>query len=253
MSKAPSERNCPVVRPGDLKCVWMTAGVLSYQLCDRELECEGCPLDRAMRMHFGSPAAADREAAPPAPDPGRLAADRRYSRGHCWVLGEEAAVRGARRVRVGIEPGLARVLPRPHSVVLPSPGATLVRGHPHVWVVAEGGTFALQAPLAGTVVAANPAIAESPSRIASDAFGGGWLYLLDATAGPQFRGLLDTRAAGTNYAVDARRFRTELVRALRRHGDRTGPALADGGAPLSDLGEMLGPSRYLELLVRVYG
>jgi hypothetical protein len=34
---------------GVLPCVWMSAGLISFKLCDREGECEGCPFDRAMR------------------------------------------------------------------------------------------------------------------------------------------------------------------------------------------------------------
>jgi hypothetical protein len=37
-----------VLPPGVLPCVWMSAGVVSFKLCDREGECEGCPFDRAM-------------------------------------------------------------------------------------------------------------------------------------------------------------------------------------------------------------
>lgn len=39
--------------PGALPCVWMSAGLVSFKLCDREGECEGCPFDRAMRQPHG--------------------------------------------------------------------------------------------------------------------------------------------------------------------------------------------------------
>lgn len=32
-----------------LKCIWMLAGVLTYRLCDRQYDCEHCPLDAALR------------------------------------------------------------------------------------------------------------------------------------------------------------------------------------------------------------
>lgn len=41
--------------PGALPCVWMSAGLVSFKLCDREGECEGCPFDRAMREPHGRP------------------------------------------------------------------------------------------------------------------------------------------------------------------------------------------------------
>jgi hypothetical protein len=34
---------------GALPCVWMAAGLVAYKLCDRDLDCDGCPFDRAFR------------------------------------------------------------------------------------------------------------------------------------------------------------------------------------------------------------
>lgn len=41
--------------PGVLPCVWMSAGLVAFKLCDREGECESCPFDRAMRSPQGRP------------------------------------------------------------------------------------------------------------------------------------------------------------------------------------------------------
>jgi hypothetical protein len=30
-------------------CVWMRAGVIRFWLCDRDFDCENCPLDAALR------------------------------------------------------------------------------------------------------------------------------------------------------------------------------------------------------------
>ncbi len=30
-------------------CVWMSAGLVAWKLCDRGFECESCPFDQAMR------------------------------------------------------------------------------------------------------------------------------------------------------------------------------------------------------------
>ena len=43
MSAAPDRTHA------ELPCVWVSAGVLSYRPCDREYECEGCPLYLALR------------------------------------------------------------------------------------------------------------------------------------------------------------------------------------------------------------
>ena len=47
IESAPEPRMPPPA--GALPCVWMSAGLVAYKLCDRGFECEGCPFDQAMR------------------------------------------------------------------------------------------------------------------------------------------------------------------------------------------------------------
>lgn len=66
---------------GGMPCVWMSAGLVAYKLCDRGFECEGCPFDRAMRG-----------ALPPRPrpedeEPGRGDATRRGGSGRPFRVG----------------------------------------------------------------------------------------------------------------------------------------------------------------------
>lgn len=46
---APSCTGITGTPEGVLPCVWMSAGLIAFKLCDREGECESCPFDRAMR------------------------------------------------------------------------------------------------------------------------------------------------------------------------------------------------------------
>ena len=44
-NERPNGSAAPVL-PADAKpCVWMTAGVVAYKICDRSFDCENCPLD----------------------------------------------------------------------------------------------------------------------------------------------------------------------------------------------------------------
>jgi hypothetical protein len=43
----------PVIPNGAAQCVWVTAGVLTYKLCERQYRCETCPLDAELR-HAGA-------------------------------------------------------------------------------------------------------------------------------------------------------------------------------------------------------
>jgi len=54
-----------VMPPGLLPCVWMSAGLVAFKLCDREGECESCPFDQAMRSPQGGPRRRRRPSASP--------------------------------------------------------------------------------------------------------------------------------------------------------------------------------------------
>jgi glycine cleavage system H lipoate-binding protein len=256
MSRQSPDPRFRIVPPGDLECVWMSAGLLSYHLCDREFDCERCPLDAALRTHFHRGDAARAKSPAPRVEPGLPAGDRRYSRQHCWVRPFDAApgAAGTRMVRVGIEPGLAAVLPLPRAVVMPRVGETVERGLAHLWIVADGGTYAIAAPLDGTISSINPRLAERPGLATTAGLEEGWLYELAVTDAAMRRAaLMSAEEARDGYAGSALRFRTALVRELNRNASALGPTLPDGGGPLADLARMVGPARYLELLAQAYG
>ena len=247
MANGSSEKRCRIIPPGDLRCVWMEVGVLVYQLCERQYDCDNCPLDAALRAHFrrGLPEEKTGDKAPErstaAQEP--LAGDRRYSRGHCWVRpAERGTAAGTPQWRVGLEPHLAAALLRPRSIVLPAVGESVRRGQMHLWIVAEGGTFALAAPIDGTVRSANGRLAEQPSLLTSSPLADGWLYDIAATrATPQWASLMDSPNAERCFAARTRRFQAVLSQALSLRHLSVGPTLPDGGAPLGDVSQMIGP------------
>ena len=54
--------NFPVLPESTIPCVWMSAGLLTYRLCDRGYECERCPLDAGIRGVELAPRASAAEA-----------------------------------------------------------------------------------------------------------------------------------------------------------------------------------------------
>jgi glycine cleavage system H protein len=242
-----------VVPPDELCCVWMTAGILSYQLCDRELECDQCPLDSAMRKHFhrrSEPVGSHSRAMQVPAGREGLREGHRYSPNHCWIRQISPNL-----LRLGIEPGMGSALLTPRAVVYPSRGQMLQKGQTCLWVVMEGGTLPIDAPCGGIVSETNRLLGEQPHLLQSRPFDEGWLMDLQVDdAGNAAEDVMDPAEAGPQYTGDELRFRDLLDNALRKgQPSAVGATMADGGQPLRNIADMIGASRYFSITRRVYG
>lgn len=250
MSEIGSHKQYPIVPPNELRCVWMTAGVLSYQLCERKFECEDCPLDIALRQRFVNRELALGSAAAESFGEGteKSHGAMLYGRNHVWLRQEGDDV-----VRIGLEPGLASVLVSPKAIVLPDLGEKIVRGKVCAWIVLDGGTLPIVSPVGGKVIATNAQLAENPHAVCLSPLGQGWLFELSVETGAVKTS--EVYAAGEVariYSDDERRFQALLSAELLRSGSTIGPTLADGGQALTSISEMLGAGKYFKLVREVY-
>jgi glycine cleavage system H protein len=254
---APShKKNYTVVPPEELRCIWMTAGIFSYQLCDRKFDCDTCPLDAALRKHRNAPAelhpaGTERETVQMKGRTEPLREELRYSANHCWMKQVDE-----RRVRIGIEPGLAAALFVPKAVVLPSLGQRLKRQQICLWVVMEGGTFPLASPIDGDVVSVNKGPRDEPRELFLHPYENGWLFevateevVVDALPPSD---LMDASSATEIYGKETIRFREELFGALKG-ASPVGATLPDGGVLLHSISDMVGPKKYFQILKDIFG
>ena len=232
----------------DVPCVWMTGGVLAYQLCNRKFDCDECPLDVAMRKHFSRLSTqddAEPTSVPNSTEP--LRKEYFYSEQHCWVqklTGET--------YRVGIEPQLASVLLIPKSVVLPSLGQRLLQNQSSVWIVLEEGTFPLASPIDGEVVTRNASLTGQPANAFLRPFDNGWFY--EVKASPEaFTSLMKSKEANVRYDNDMKKFNELLLAELSPAAPQVGPTLADGGLILQHVADMLGYKKYMKIIKKVFG
>ncbi len=237
--------------PDELRCIWMTAGILSYQLCDHNFECDDCPLDAAMRrqapQHQPQRAGGGTGTGECVPHD-CLREDRSYSPNHCWIKEMDPGI-----YRVGIEHGLATAFLTLKTIVFPAPGQAFLRGQACLWVVLEGGTFPLVAPLDGSIHATNHRLAAEPHLLRLESFDRGWLYEMIAGEPAQDAfGLVSAEQARAQFAEDESRFRASLAQALRAPHPQVGTTMADGGQLLQDLADRLGPTRYFYILRKRY-
>jgi glycine cleavage system H protein len=258
----------PVFPKGETPCIWMLAGVLTCWLCDRNLECENCPLDAALRHE------AERKSAPDAVNPRRLsmqapalvspkdpaeerspsatgpsleelltadldtlAAEGMYARDHMWAQATEDGL-----VRVGLDPFAARVVGRMRCVVLAPVGTRLRKGHPCAWLDLPGGTLTLLAPVSGQVLQCNEDLARRTDVEVRDPFGSEWLLLLQPfRIRTESRELMRAQHFAPLVQQDFTAWQREVQQALQNDATPLGQTLADGGRSVHSLAELLGP------------
>lgn len=246
----------------DLPCVWVTAGVLSYRLCDREYECEDCPLYLALRGDpAGAAAAAGRGRAAPAPaeaggdDPvGRFLAelgagctlhlDRAYSADGLWMDADASG-----DIRVGLDDYTLRLLQPVDDVVLPRVGVWLQHAAPCAWLDRGRLAIALRCPLAGEVVAVHPHPTLAPPRDAEPDSERWWFRLRPHEPLAAAAGLRRNEALLRWFLDRVRTVRGQLDAAMAPAALQVaGPLRNDGGLPARDLEAVLGRDRFEALV-----
>ena len=115
--------------------------------------------------------------------------DRRYTGEHEWVLiGEDG------KVRMGISDYAQDALGDVVYVELPAAGKTVAKGDAIAEVESTKSVADVYAPVAGTVSAANEALAAEPELVNSDPYGAGWFVEIDVSDATGLETLLDPDA-----------------------------------------------------------
>ena len=229
-----------VLPPDERPCLWMSAGLVSYKLCDRQMDCGRCPLDAALRGEPTVPRdALARHLGPRWVFP----ADRRYTPGHLWVRPLDG------RLRVGLDALAVAIIGVVGGRHAASEGAALLAGGVAGRLECRFGPLRVRAPLEACLVRWNPALDEQPDLCTTAPYGDGWLFELAPAAGWGDRtDLLSAPAIRHRAELDVRRFRRQVGMLLLSGLDAVGATLADGGIWLSDVAEMIGHGRYLALV-----
>ena len=111
--------------------------------------------------------------------------DLKFLKSHEW-----ARVEGNGRVTVGISDHAQGLLGDLVYVELPNVGDTLAAGAASAVVESVKAASDVYAPVSGTVVEVNEALADKPETINEDAYGEGWLYVIEVDEADQINELL---------------------------------------------------------------
>jgi glycine cleavage system H protein len=257
-----------VIPEGELRCVWMDAGVAEFKLCDQELRCETCTFNMKVTQQNGV------VAHPPIQQQGKRSVDGRaltaddifnnvlkkrlehlrtlqipqdriYSRGQFWIQQLEGG-----NYRVGINHILADFLQPILSIVISKAPANIHRHDPFCWIILPGGAITLRSPIDATMTQFNPALQQKPNLVSTDSFHDGWIVEVKTKS----KGL-----NGFSSSIDSQ----DMVRRTLNNVEQlfqqtyqhlqpsTGTTLFDGGVSMGTLESILDPAIFREVVHRI--
>jgi glycine cleavage system H protein len=114
--------------------------------------------------------------------------DVRYTQQHEWARDEGG------RIRIGITDFAQDALGDVVYVDIPEVGAEVTAGQPFAEVESTKSVSDVYAPVSGTVLERNDALADAPELVNTEPFGRGWMIVIEAAGEDALAGLLDAAA-----------------------------------------------------------
>ena len=111
--------------------------------------------------------------------------DLKFLKSHEWARVEDSG-----RITVGISDHAQGLLGDLVYVELPNVGDTIEQGGAAAVVEAVKAASDVYSPVGGTVVEVNSALSDKPETINEDAYGEGWIFVIEPSEPDQFKELL---------------------------------------------------------------
>jgi len=235
----------------DMKCVWMTSGIISYKLCSLNFSCEDCTFDRVMhnettsriqrqnmgRVQLPELATAGESATP-------LDGALFYHENHCWVK-----VVTADEVVIGLNGLLAGLIYGIKTVVLPKVGDSVSRDQVFAHVLQEKHIVPLIMPVSGVITAANSCLAESPELLRTDFSEQGWLVTVKSdNLENELRTLFSGSKAQEWYLAKDSGIRAAINAYCNENSENIGATMQDGGELINNVSELLTSDQYTRII-----
>jgi len=236
-----TNKHYPLIPEEERKCVWMTTGLISYKLCDRNYRCEFCPFDQAIKNEE-SPEDELPESEGDSPE-GSLATDPSarisgsffYHPDHCWVK-----VETTEKVRIGIDDLLTQLMTNIQVVILPQVGNVTSQGECCAHIIQEDYILSIVSPISGSIQTINPRLKKKPELITDDPKGYGWLLTLKPeNLESDLKNLLFGRKALLWYQREEKEILARADLILKQNPHAVGPTMQDGGVRITRLRDVL--------------
>ena len=257
-----------VIPEGELRCVWMDAGISEFKLCDQEFRCETCTFNTTVTQQNKEKTMPHIQQEAQLSGNGRamtadslfhsvlkkrldylrtvnIPQDRMYSRGQFWIQQNATG-----NYRVGINHILANFFQPILSIVFSKAPTNIHRHDPFCWIILPGGAITLRSPIEATITQFNPALQQKPGLLSTSPFNDGWIIEITA------------KSKGLNSFIssnDPQRLMKRTLNNVEHLFGQTfqhlqppaGSTLFDGGVSLGNIESILGPTIYKEVVNRI--
>jgi glycine cleavage system H protein len=252
------------------RCIWMTAGVISFKLCPFNYDCEHCDLDKAMRSQaksrkIGSKVKKQRlenlmptekhttsKRSSKKPFPFFTFSASEMEEGfylypaHLWAKRIEG-----QKWRVGVDELLAYILPPPEKFEFHDLDKDLIQDQVFGKMRTQTGTVLLTAPLSGHLIQTNPRLVQFPELVQKDPYGEGWLAIIKWNQNRSELQKFYTQNSVKRYLEEEAQHLKFLLKHRGVEVNEIGETLPDGGVNIKYLHQILPAKVCLRLAVEL--
>lgn len=258
-----------IVPQNSNKCVWMEAGIVSYKICDRNFECEACPLDLGLRgeknhnlnqsnneaQRFLELNTKKNSIAPQSNSSYerllkfKLDEQRYVNAGHSWIK-----VLNQNQVKIGIDDIVATAFGAIDQVILPLPGEKVKRGASCGQVIQFEHIFSIVSPVSGQVIEINDELTKFPNQLTLDPLDKGWMMMIKPDNLEQDLKLCRSGEALMSwYLKEFKWLECHLAKGFSQQCNHLGITLTDGGEISRNLRNHLPRDHYRQIIVSLLG
>lgn len=257
-----------IISQSDKKCVWMDAGIVSYKICDRDFQCETCPLDIGLKggENFdtnhpnekikSSKKLKNQETNSIINDSScahsfKYKLDKNYfvNPGHCWCK-----VIYKNRVKIGIDDIVATAMGAIDEVILPSPAEKITRDFSCGQIIQFKHIFSLVSPISGKVLKTNTELVSIPNQVTLDPLNKGWLLeIIPDNLEQDLKYCRSGDALLSWYLKEINWLESNLAQGFQQENMNVGITLTDGGEISRNLRNYLPKDNYRRLILSMLG
>lgn len=252
-----------IIPKSQKKCVWMELGIVSYKMCNRNFECNTCPLDEGLR---GDNSIMNH----PKRTTGEIVNSKRNQHslkrnsslknllkfkldehyyvypGHSWIK-----VLNPKLVKIGIDDIVATTLGHIDEVILPAVGDNIHRSNSCGQIIQFEHIFSVVSPISGEVIKTNGDLAGFPNKLTLDPLNKGWMICIKPTHLEE--DLKYCRSGDALYSWYLKEFKWFENNLNKGFQQEIGMTLNDGGEISRNLRNYLPKEHYRRVIINLLG